>query len=275
VNDKKVLISIITVNLNNADGLMNTIESVRCQTYKNYEYIIIDGNSIDGSRNIIKRNKDIIFYSVSETDSGLFDAMNKGLEKSNGDFVLFLNSGDCFIDNNVLKDIINTIKKLDTVYFGCAKIINNKDSYYLFPNINSDETDIIKFLKYYRPNHQAILFPRNFYKTARYDLQYKIAGDEDYKIRAIKTCGYVFVNKVFVSFMLGGLSFPDSIEKFKRIINECTKIDKIHDMYSFRNHIRLLLNLFIKYLFKKLLDEKSYSTLIGYKNKRNNKKIFE
>ena len=88
--------SIITINYNNVEGLRNTIKSVVNQTYTDYEFIIIDGGSTDGSVEVIKEYANIITYWVSEPDKGIYNAMNKGIEVANGEYLNFMNSGDCF-----------------------------------------------------------------------------------------------------------------------------------------------------------------------------------
>jgi|WetSurMetagenome_2_1015567.scaffolds.fasta_scaffold22388_2 glycosyltransferase involved in cell wall biosynthesis len=100
-------ISIITVNLNNASGLQKTIESVTSQTFKGFEYIIIDGASKDGSISVIKKFEDQITYWISEPDSGIYSAMNKGIRKSNGTYLQFVNSGDYFVNDMVLSNVFN------------------------------------------------------------------------------------------------------------------------------------------------------------------------
>lgn len=94
--------SIITINLNNKIGLEKTIKSVISQTFKDYEFIIIDGNSTDGSKEVIEKYRSFISYSISEPDGGIYEAMNKGTSVSNGDYCNFLNSGDCYHDSTVL-----------------------------------------------------------------------------------------------------------------------------------------------------------------------------
>jgi glycosyltransferase involved in cell wall biosynthesis len=251
-------ISIITVNLNNVNGLEKTIESVHTQINNSYEFIVIDGGSTDNSVVIIENNKDIIHYFVSEPDRGIFDAMNKGLDKATGDFVIFLNSGDIFYDQKVLENVVDNITLLDKVYFGCAKVINRKGTFYLFPKLDSDANTITSFLKYHKPNHQSMFFPKVFYAKNRYDIQYKIAGDEDYKIGAIKSCGYIFLNRIIVSFILGGISSPNTINKLKRIVWEFKSIHKIHEIYKLKYHIRFIISLFLKYIFYKILLNKGY-----------------
>ena len=107
--------SIITVNFNNKEGLRKTIESVIHQSFCDFEYIVIDGGSTDGSMDIIKEYESHINYWVSEPDKGIYNAMNKGILKAQGDYINFMNSGDCLYDNNVLN---NTLPYLtaDIVY---------------------------------------------------------------------------------------------------------------------------------------------------------------
>ena len=97
---------IITINYNDAAGLKKTIDSVINQTYTEFEYIIIDGGSSDSSLQIIKENANQINYWVSETDKGIYNAMNKGIEAAKGEYLLFLNSGDYLLDSLVLKKVI-------------------------------------------------------------------------------------------------------------------------------------------------------------------------
>ena len=88
--------SIITINYNNEEGLRHTIESIVCQTYTDFEFIIIDGGSTDGSVDVIKEYAEHIAYWVSEKDNGRYNAMNKGVCQAKGDYCIFMNSGDCF-----------------------------------------------------------------------------------------------------------------------------------------------------------------------------------
>ena len=87
-------LSVITINFNNRDGLRKTIESVVNQTYNDFEYIIIDGGSTDGSVDVIKEYADRIDYWVSEPDKGIYNAMNKGIDVAKGEYCIFMNSGD-------------------------------------------------------------------------------------------------------------------------------------------------------------------------------------
>jgi glycosyltransferase involved in cell wall biosynthesis len=109
-------LSIITINYNNADGLQKTIKSVISQTFKNFEYIIIDGHSSDKSIDVIKENENYFAYWCSEKDRGIYDAQNKGIQKAKGDYLLFLNSGDCLENEKVLEKVFALTPKEDLLY---------------------------------------------------------------------------------------------------------------------------------------------------------------
>ncbi len=119
-------ISIITVNYNNAVGLKKTMESVLNQSYDNYEYIVVDGDSTDGSKDVLNSfdNSDLI--AVSERDTGIYNAMNKGIRKARGTYVLFLNSGDHFHSEKVLEEAVPHLEK-ETSFVGFDLILD-KDS---------------------------------------------------------------------------------------------------------------------------------------------------
>jgi glycosyltransferase involved in cell wall biosynthesis len=107
-----VKLSIITVNKNNAAGLEKTMQSVVMQTFTDFEYIIIDGGSDDGSIEVIKKYADKITYWVSEPDAGIYNGMNKGIKQARGDFCLFLNSGDWLIEAETLRNVFEEIAGL-------------------------------------------------------------------------------------------------------------------------------------------------------------------
>ncbi len=99
---RSIKISVITINYNNISGLRMTVESVLSQTYSNVEYILIDGDSTDGSKKLLDEVKGRVSYCLSEKDGGIYDAMNKGIAHATGDYCIFMNSGDCFVNKDVL-----------------------------------------------------------------------------------------------------------------------------------------------------------------------------
>lgn len=177
------LLSIITINRNNAQGLKKTIESVVTQTeidFGDVEYIIIDGNSTDGSKDIIKEfagnpeYKDKITYWVSEPDTGIYNAMNKGIKKATGDYCLFLNSGDYLVENN-LHNVLAFAKEnkdADIIYSDIPEYQGYKTVKY--PEKIDSNYFIDKTL-----NHQNSLIKRElFLNLGLYSESYKIASDK-------------------------------------------------------------------------------------------------
>ena len=114
-----MLLSIVTINKNNCNGLLKTINSVLSQKHINYEYIIVDGNSTDGSLQVLSKFKSKLSY-ISEEDSGIYCAFNKGIRRCKGDYIHLLNSGDTYVDDDVF---LNFQPKQ---IFCCFPIIKNK-----------------------------------------------------------------------------------------------------------------------------------------------------
>lgn len=111
-------ISIVTINFNHRDGLERTIESVVNQTFTDYEWLIIDGGSTDGSKELIEKYQDHLAYWCSEPDKGVYNAMNKGIRKAKGDYLVFMNSGDIFANNNVLQLVADNLKPDTDILYG-------------------------------------------------------------------------------------------------------------------------------------------------------------
>lgn len=116
---KRYMFSVLTINYNNFYGLQKTIESVISQNYPSFEFIVIDGASNDQSIEVIEHYRKNINISVSEPDQGVYDAMNKGWKRANGDYVLFLNSGDVFADSKVLENVRRQIDSSADIVYGC------------------------------------------------------------------------------------------------------------------------------------------------------------
>ena len=108
--------SIITVTYNAAAVLEDTIQSIITQTYKNVEYIIVDGASTDGTLKIIERYRPHIHTVISEKDNGLYDAMNKGLALATGDYVCFLNAGDCLHEDDTLQNMVHSVIEAECMH---------------------------------------------------------------------------------------------------------------------------------------------------------------
>jgi putative colanic acid biosynthesis glycosyltransferase len=202
------MIYIFTVCFNNLDGLKKTYSSLKKISSQNYRWIVIDGNSTDGTVNWLKDLDEPCLDFISESDRGIYDAMNKAiryLEKISAGYFIFMNSGDEFYDINVLDKIHNQNK-------------NNVIIYGDYNDVYSDCKSTIKKAK--NPNHltkgmltshQAIFFSVNEYKNLFYDFNYKLSGDYDYIIRAfeiarLKQLSVVKLDAIICNFYLDGVS---------------------------------------------------------------------
>lgn len=177
-------LSIITINYNNVEGLGKTIESVVSQTFTDFEFIVIDGGSTDGSVKVIKQHVDRIAYWVSEPDKGIYNAMNKGVLEAHGEYIQFLNSGDWLYSNKVLENIFLQNIETDIIYgnaLGKTGTIEN------FPSI------LTAFFFYSSAIcHQAVFHKRELFAEKQYDENYQFVSDWDFMLNAI-----VFENKTY------------------------------------------------------------------------------
>jgi len=165
-------LSIITVNLNDKKGLEKTIKSVVEQSFTDYEFIIIDGGSTDGSINIIKKYSKYISYWISEPDKGIYNAMNKGIAKATGTYFHFLNSGDWLAENSVYKTIFTREHSNLIIYGNYNRIKNMKVNYYKYP---------AKLTNHWFYNgtlcHQSVIIHNSVFKEVRFDENYKLVSD--------------------------------------------------------------------------------------------------
>ena len=178
-------LDIITINLNNKDGLNKTIESVVNQTYfDKINYIVIDGDSSDGSKEIIEKYKDKLFYYISEKDSGIYNAMNKGIEASVSDYLLFLNSGDHLKENNVLEEVFPHLDGTDIVYGDEWKV-----NEYLKGNYRAKYPDKLdeSFFRRTSLPHQSTFIKADLLRQNPYSEDYKIISDWKFFIEAFRS----------------------------------------------------------------------------------------
>lgn len=199
-------LSIITINYNNLRGLQKTIESVVSQTFKDFEYIIIDGGSTDGSKALIEKYAESITYWVSEKDNGIYPAMNKGIQVANGEYLLFLNSGDWLCKGDVIEELIKEVNGIDIIYgdwchvYSDGRIIEDK-----FPDLIT-----FNFLAFeYSLPHQASLIKKSlFARIGLYDEQLKMVSDWKFYLQAIFTeqCSYMHKHLFIVYYNKEGFS---------------------------------------------------------------------
>jgi Glycosyltransferases involved in cell wall biogenesis len=194
-------LSIITVNYNNCKGLRKTIESVVNQSFNNYEYIIIDGGSTDGSVEVIKEFENRIDYWISESDKGIYNALNKGILKSSGEYCNFMNSGDCFYNNDVLQEILPYCN--EDIILGKRK---EKD----FTHSYGHSSETITMLDLFRQsiNHQSTFIKRELFKDNLYDESLKIVSDWKFLIEVLifKNCSFKNIDTVVTMYDTTGIS---------------------------------------------------------------------
>ena len=173
LNPNKMRIGIVTINFNNLQGLIKTIKSVKNQTCKNIQFIIIDGGSTDGSKEIIQENLDCISYWISEKDNGVYHAMNKGIKEVTADYCLFLNSGDYLLNHQTIENVKTQIDSNAAMSYG---LIQWEETNLLWnPKKDLKAFEITK--KSLIP-HQGTFFKTNILKKLNgYKENYKVISD--------------------------------------------------------------------------------------------------
>lgn len=176
-------LSIITINYNNVKGLAKTLRSVAEQSCHDFEYIVIDGNSTDGSKKVLEDFKKTVSHFVSEPDSGVYNAMNKGIRLASGDYLLFLNSGDQFANRNVIEKILPILgENFDLVYGNLIYSLNNVPKTIFTP---SEKLGLAFFLNSFVP-HPSTFIKRNLFdKIGFYNEKYKIISDWEFFLKAV------------------------------------------------------------------------------------------
>ncbi len=198
-------ISVITVVFNGENHIARTIESVIEQTYKQIEYIIIDGKSTDLTLEVIARYKGVDKV-ISEPDSGLYEAMNKGLKQATGDYVWFLNSGDQIFSKNTVENLVAGIKGMPDIIYGGAMIIDDQQNEIGDRRLKPPEKLSWKsFQQGMVVCHQSIIVKREL--APEYNLDYHLSADIDWAIRASKGAAEIHNSELILSrFLEGGLT---------------------------------------------------------------------
>lgn len=248
MHHKKV--SIVTVCYNVAKELAATVASVRKQTFEDYEYIVVDGGSKDETVEVINSNSDVISKWVSEPDRGIYDAMNKGIDMADGEWIIFMNAGDAFYDENVLSQIFN--KDYDDnvgVIYGDVEVV--------FGNAGS----FIRSLHNIKPEnvacelcHQGSLTRTSILKRIKYDLSFRIMADLNSFV-VIKNMGYAFAYcpVVFAIFVAGGIS---STKPFQSLRESC----RIRGIKKYSvGYLRGLFRAIVRYVLLKVLSDEAYN----------------
>ncbi len=198
-------ISVITVVYNGAEHIGRTIESVVAQSYKQIEYIIIDGNSTDNTREVIAGFKGVSRL-ISEQDSGLYDAMNKGLKAATGDYVWFLNSGDQIYAPDTVEKLVRGLDGVPDIIYGGTMIIDENQKEIGDRRLKPpDRLNWKSFRQGMVVCHQSLLVKREL--APEFNLEYRLSSDIDWAIRAVKSSGQIHNTRLILSrFLEGGLT---------------------------------------------------------------------
>lgn len=209
MSGSSIKISVITVCKNAVGSIEDTIKSVINQSYKNVEHIVIDGASTDGTVNVLDSYKEKLTYILSEPDNGIYDAMNKGINKADGDFLIFLNANDTFYNDNVLENVacFLSLNPEVNLAFGNVNYIDES-------KVSSEIKvyDDVKNIFYFSKNnicHQSIFYNKKlFEKYGLYSNQYEIYSDWDFNTNCLvknkEAC--LYLDLCISNFQLGGKS---------------------------------------------------------------------
>lgn len=240
-------LSILTINLNNKSGLEKTMQSVFEQDYQNFEFIIVDGGSNDGSYELIEKESNRINKWISEKDNGIYNAMNKAIKLAKGEYCFFLNSGDYFVNSEVLSTLFKNNIDTDIISGNVLKVRNTGK----WNRVKSHEqVNLLNLMRHSLP-HQGSLIKRSLFDSiGYYNEQYKIISDWEFFLKALilnqSTYKHVEVDISF--FMLDGISSQRSSTKLARKESEdCIerhfgymKDDLIEYRYFYNSYIGIM-----------------------------------
>jgi glycosyltransferase involved in cell wall biosynthesis len=234
---ESIKVSIITINLNNSRGLKKTISSVINQSFNNYEFLIIDGGSKDDSIEVIIENKEKITYWLSEPDSGIYNAMNKGIKKAKGEFCFFLNSGDYLYSNDTLEKVFTSYTDSEILYGDVILSSIGKKAIQRHP-------DNLSFFDFYTGGicHQSAFIKRSlFQKYGYYNESFKIVSDWEFFLNTIilSTTTVKHKSQIISVFDMNGVGYRNhALMESERnlILNEKIPSLILSDYKKFRNH---------------------------------------
>jgi glycosyltransferase involved in cell wall biosynthesis len=266
-------VTVVTVTYNAEQYLEQTIKSVMEQDYPRIEYIIIDGVSNDGTVDIIKKYEKHIDYWVSEPDSGIYDAMNKGIDVATGEWINFMNAGDSFIDSSTLISIILKAEHNSELLYGDSILINKNEKIYRKAKQTYD------FFKGIPLCHQSLFTKTHILEKYKFDTSYFIAGDYDFILKTfMNNHNYQYINIPICNFLDNGLSkkyiLKSSIEALMAISKYTDNINIIYNSNPFfilqmnnttsqNYHFSFLLNKFNSEIIHLKLNEIKF-ILYGY-----------
>jgi glycosyltransferase involved in cell wall biosynthesis len=240
-------VSIITVCYNNADTLESTMQSVFTQDYGSIEYIVIDGDSTDGTKALLEKYKSKINVLVSEKDEGIYQAMNKGLSKSSGDIIGFLHADDFYPKLTIISDIVKAFESssADCTY-GDLQYVDRTNPSKVTRNWKSSEYKNGLFLKGWMPPHPTFFLKKKWYdEYGFYDNSFSISADYELMLRMLHKHNLTahYIPEVLVQMRTGGTSNRTLARRIKANLED-RKAWKINNLKPG------LLTLFVKPLGK-------------------------
>lgn len=207
-------VSIITIAFNNLEGLKATYQSIKRQTFRNYEWIVIDGGSTDGTKEFLQEHDAELAYWCSEPDKGVYNAQNKGTSHANGEYSIYMNSGDSFFSDNVLEKVFDRDIDADIIYGNWMLIFEDGKTRL---GIAPDAVDLAYF---FDDNmcHQSMLIRTEAVKNRPYDESFRIYADwEEWLALLMQGKRFEKINMTVCNFMVGGISTGDNAsEKLKQ-----------------------------------------------------------
>lgn len=234
--------SVITVTLNSEKTILRTLKSVNNQTFKKFEYIIIDGLSIDSTLDIVKKNLNHKKILVSEKDNGIYSAMNKGILLAKGKYIVFLNSDDWF-NNSTLQNVFNFIKNNNypDIIYGNARFYNNKN--FIFKS--KANLSNIKFNMSLL--HSSVYIKKDIIKKFLFSEKYLVSSDYDQILKLHKKYKFYYYNRSLSNISLGGISSNILISSKEFFIIQIKYNGIIFGILNFltRYHYRLFYILFL------------------------------
>lgn len=217
-------ISIITVCYNSAKTIKKTFESVKAQTYTNIEYIVVDGGSKDETLSLVNEYETIISKWVSESDKGLYDAMNKGIAMATGDIIGILNSDDTFYNDKVLEDIAS-FHNSNTIDASVGNIIQHNEDGKVVRKYSAEKWTPEKLKIGFMPAHPGIFFKKELFdEFGMYSLDFKIGADYDLITRFFlkQNISWKYADITTTAMLIGGVS-SSGLESYKLISKEIAK----------------------------------------------------
>lgn len=217
-------VSIVTVCLNNAKSIEDTVRGVIAQDYGDIEYIVVDGGSSDGTADILREYRSRIATCISEPDGGTYDAMNKGISLATGDVVGFLNAGDFYANESALSRVVAAFRETACqAVYGDLEYVAERDPARVVRRWRSQAYRDGLFEKGWHPPHPTFFARRQVFDQYGYfDLRYKISADYELMLRLLKKHGIsaCHVPQVLVKMRTGGKSNKDLWQIFKANV-EC------------------------------------------------------